>query len=144
MGFLLCGNPAVATDGTYYAGADMTRVSAISCPDNLTFDARGNLWIATDGQPGTIRVNDGIFAVPVDGPDRGYLRQFLSGPAGAEVTGPEFTPDNSTLFCSIQHPGEGGTLASPTSRWPNGGSSFARASVVAVYKAAPGPKTVGT
>ena len=142
--FLLCGNPAVPADGTYYAGFDMTRVSAISCPDNLTFDSRGNLWIATDGQPGTIRINDGIFAVPVEGPDRGYLRQFMSCPAAAEVCGPEFTPDSSTLFCAIQHPGEGGTLSNLTSHWPDGSTTVPRSSVIAMYRGIPGTVTVGT
>jgi secreted PhoX family phosphatase len=141
--FLLAGNPAVSSDGTYYAGFDTSRVSAISCPDNLVFDSRGNLWIATDGQPGTIRVNDGIFAVPVDGPDRGFLRQFMSAPVAAEVCGPEFTPDNTTLFCAIQHPGEGGTLARMTSNWPDGSGAPPRASVIAIYKSTPGPKTIG-
>jgi secreted PhoX family phosphatase len=143
--FLLCGRPSVAADGTYYAGYDTTKVSPISCPDNLTFDRKGNLWIATDGQPGTIQQNDGIFAVPVAGPDRGYLRQFMSGPVGAEVCGPEFTPDNSTLFCAIQHPGEGGTISNPTSRWPDGGSTVAKSAVIAIYKTTPaGPRAVGS
>jgi secreted PhoX family phosphatase len=141
--FLLAGNPAVAADGTYYAGFDQTRVSAISCPDNLVFDNKGNMWIATDGQPGTIRLNDAIHAVPVDGTDRGYLRAFLTGPRGAEVTGPEFTPDNESLFCSIQHPGEGGTMAQPVSTWPEG-TAVPKPSVVVVTKSTPGPRTIGS
>jgi len=39
---------------------------------------------------------------------------------GSEVSGPVFTPDNTTLFLSIQHPGGGGTYAEPASRWPDG------------------------
>jgi secreted PhoX family phosphatase len=31
-----------------------------------------------------------------------------------EITGPYFTPDEQTLFCNVQHPGEG-TAASATS-----------------------------
>jgi secreted PhoX family phosphatase len=142
--FLLCGDPAVAADATFYAGFDKTRVSAISCPDNLTFDARGNLWISTDGQPSTMRVNDGIYAVPVEGPDRGYLRQFMSGPAAAEICGPEFTPNNSTLFCAIQHPGEGGSLSNLLSHWPDGGNSAPRSGVIAISKGSGGSGTVGT
>ena len=69
---------------------------------------------------GRCEVNDGLFAVPVDGPERGYLRQFFSGVPGCEVSGPVFTPDNTTLFLSIQHPGEGGTYLEPASRWPDG------------------------
>lgn len=140
--FLLCGDPSVEADGTYFAGFDKTQVSAISCPDNLTFDNQGNLWIATDGQPGTIRKNDGIFVVPVEGPERGFVRQLMSCPMAAEVCGPEFTPDNRTLFAAIQHPGEGGTIASPTSTWPDGNSP-ARPSVIAIVNAA-GTRVIGS
>jgi secreted PhoX family phosphatase len=61
---MLCGSPSVAADGTYFAGFDPSRVSPISSPDNITFDKQGNLWIATDGQTGTLGKNDGIYAVP--------------------------------------------------------------------------------
>jgi uncharacterized protein len=141
--FILCGDPSNPADQTYFAGFDPSRVSMISTPDNIAFDKRGNMWIATDGQPGTVQKNDGVFAVPVEGPDRGFLRQFMSSPVGAEVCGPEFSPDDETLFCAIQHPGEGGRLSQPTSRWPDGGSA-ARPSVIAITKTLPGPKTIGT
>jgi len=131
--FMLCGDPANPEDQVYFAGFDPSLVSPISSPDNITFDRAGNLWIATDGQPGTFRKNDGIFAVPVQGPERGFLRQFLSGPRGAEICGPEFTPNGTTLFCAIQHPGEGGTLDQPTSTWPDG-TTPPRPSVVVVTR----------
>ena len=60
-------------------------MSALSSPDNLTFDLDGNLWISTDGQPSTFKSNDGLYAVPVAGPDRGYVKQFFSGLPGGEV-----------------------------------------------------------
>jgi secreted PhoX family phosphatase len=128
--FCLCGDPNDPTDGTFFAGWQGF-VSPVSCPDNIAFDAEGNLWIATDGQPGTLQRADGIFAVPVEGPQRGFLRQFMSSPNASEVCGPEFTPDNRTLFCAIQHPGEGGTVNAPVSIWPDGVSP-ARPSVVAI------------
>lgn len=114
--FLLCGDPA--DESTYFAGFPKDQVSAISSPDNITFDMNGNLWISTDGQPNTMEVNDGLYAVPVDGPERGYLRQFFSAVPGSEVSGPIFTPDNTSLFLSIQHPGEGGTFEQPITSWP--------------------------
>jgi secreted PhoX family phosphatase len=129
--FLLCGDPNNPADGTFFGGFEGS-VSSISSPDNIAFDSQGNLWIATDGQPGTLAKNDAIYAVPVEGPDRGWLRQFMSGPLGCEVCGPEFTPDNLTLFCAIQHPGEGGTVNNPVSVWPDGVSP-ARPSVVAIF-----------
>lgn len=49
---LIAGDP---TDpSTYFAGYDRNQVSPISCPDNVTFDKAGNLWISTDGMPGTL------------------------------------------------------------------------------------------
>jgi secreted PhoX family phosphatase len=47
------------------------------------------------------------------------VQQFFSSVAGSEVCGPEFTPDNRTLFLAIQHPGEGGTFEKPISTWPD-------------------------
>jgi uncharacterized protein len=88
--------------------------------DNITFDAAGNLWIATDGQPSALKANDGIYAVPTDGPQRGLLRQFMSGVLGAEMASLAFNPDSTALFLSVQHPGEGGTLEAPISNWPDG------------------------
>lgn len=130
--FMLCGEPGVATDGTFFAGFDPSQVSPISSPDNIAFDQQGNLWIATDGQINTFRKNDGVFVVPTAGPQRGFLRQFLSGIPGGEVASLVLSPDNRTLFASIQHPGEGSTYDSPTSTFPDGGKP--RPAVVAVRK----------
>jgi secreted PhoX family phosphatase len=127
--FLLCGDPT--DESTYFAGFPKEMISKIACPDNITFDAEGNLWISTDGQPGTLEINDGIYAVPTEGPERGYLRQFFSGVPGAEVSGPIFTPDNTTLFAAVQHPGEGGTYEEPITSWP-GTSGTARPALVAI------------
>jgi uncharacterized protein len=132
--FILCGDPSNPDDGAFFASCNPSRVSPISSPDNITFDAEGNLWIATDGQPSTLQQHDGIYAVPVAGAERGCLRQFLSGPVGCELCGPEFSPDGTTLFCAIQHPGEGGTVEQPLSTWPDG-TTPPRPSVIAVVKA---------
>lgn len=51
-------------------------------------------------------VDDGLSAVPVAGPERGYLRQFFSAVPEAEVSGPICTPDNTTLVL-IQAEGGG-------------------------------------
>jgi hypothetical protein len=115
--FLLCGH--VSDETTDFAGYDKAMVSSISSPDNICFDLAGNMWIATDGQPSAIGANDGFFVVPVEGQQRGRVIQFFSSVAGSEVCGPEFTPDNTSLFLAIQHPGEGGTYDRPTSYWPD-------------------------
>lgn len=142
--FLLAGDPAggrlitgldrVQTDSAYYAGcSDAAGLSAIGSPDNIGFDRAGNLWMVTDGaQPGG--GNNGCWVAPTTGPSRGRLQQFMSGPVGCEVCGCEFSPDDETLFISIQHPGEGGTTAEPRSHWPDGGNSQPRASVIAIRK----------
>ena len=36
--------------------------------------------------------------------------------AGRTLT---ITPDGKTMFCNVQHPGEDGTIAAPTSHWPD-------------------------
>ena len=39
-------------------------------------------------------------------PATGETRRFLTGPTNCEVTGVALTPDGTTMFVSIQHPGE--------------------------------------
>jgi len=127
---LVCGDPAAAD--TYFAGFDKTKVSPISCPDNLAFDSHGNLWISTDGN--ALDSNDGLFAVALEGPNRGEVKQFLTVPLGAETCGPVITDDLVTV--SVQHPGENddNSIDNPLSRWPEGGNGTARPSVVAVWR----------
>jgi secreted PhoX family phosphatase len=132
--FMLCGDPSKDSN-TYFAGCDKGKISPVSRPDNIIFDRKGNLWMATDGQPTSLKRNDGIYAVPVQGPDRGFVRQFLSAVPGAEVASLDMTPDNRSLFAAIQHPGEGSKnldQANLTSRWPDG--DFPRPSIVAITK----------
>ena len=128
---LVCGDPAAAD--TYFAGFDKAKVSPISCPDNLAFDSHGNLWISTDGN--ALDSNDGLFAVALEGPNRGETKQFLTVPLGAETCGPVVTDDLVTVC--VQHPGENddNSIDNPLSRWPEGGNGTARPSVVAVWKA---------
>ncbi|HWN34509.1 MAG TPA: PhoX family phosphatase [Pseudonocardia sp.] len=127
---LVCGDPA-APD-TYFGGFDKTQVSPISCPDNLDFDSHGNLWIATDGN--ALKSNDGLFAVPLDGPERGRVKQFLTVPVGAETCGPVVT--DRFVLVSVQHPGEadGASADQPVSHWPDGGDSQPRPAVVCVTR----------
>ncbi|MEV6494740.1 PhoX family phosphatase, partial [Actinoplanes sp. NPDC051633] len=127
---IVCGDPA--DPSTYFAGYDKTKVSPISCPDNVAFDSTGNLWIATDGN--ALDSNDGLFATALDGPERGHLKQFLTVPVGAETCGPFITGDDRSVFVAVQHPGEitGATLDNPASTWPDG--DFAKPAVVVTWR----------
>ncbi|MHC2997813.1 PhoX family protein [Microbacterium sp. HJ5] len=138
---LLCGDPNVFAN-SYFAGFPKHLVSPISCPDNVAFDSAGNLWISTDGAPSTIGYNDGLFLVPLEGAERGHVQQFLSVPREAETCGPVIHDQEGLVFVAVQHPGEGGTVASPTSLFPDYGSAepgdvpnAPRPSVVQVYRA---------
>jgi secreted PhoX family phosphatase len=90
------------------------------------------MWISTDGN--ALDSNDGLFAVALDGPNRGETKQFLTVPLGAETCGPIITDDLVTVC--VQHPGENddNSVDNPLSRWPEGGNGTARPSVVAVWK----------
>jgi uncharacterized protein len=115
--FILAGDPT--DSGTWYSGYDGD-VSPFAAPDNLTFDNDGNIWISTDGMPNNLPGNDGLFAAPTAGDERGRSMQFFSTVPGAECSGPIFNPDNTALWVSVQHPGEEGTLEEPLSLWPDG------------------------
>jgi secreted PhoX family phosphatase len=110
-----------------------------SSPDNLVFDKAGNLWVVTDISTSRLNrdneyafhKNNAMFMVPTSGPNRGIAFRFANGPVECEITGPYFTPDERTLFCNAQHPGEttGITATAPgifgqettyTSWWPEG------------------------
>lgn len=68
------------------------------------------------------------------------LRRFLVGPVQCEITGVDTTPDGRTLFVGIQHPGDDGTAAAPTSHWPDsqagtpGATVRPRSAIVAITK----------
>jgi secreted PhoX family phosphatase len=83
--------------------------TVLSAPDNIAFDGRGRLWIATDGERWKDKkapIPNGLYACAVDGPARAQVKFFFNVPKGAELTGPEFTPNGETLFVAVQHPGE--------------------------------------
>lgn len=139
---LLCGDPAV-TGYTYFAGFPKQLVSPISCPDNVAFDSAGNLWISTDGQPGTIGYNDGLFRVPLEGAERGNVQQFLAVPREAETCGPVIHDTDGMVFVAVQHPGEDGAVGAQHSYFPDyvpthdvaaGTFAVPRPSVVQVFR----------
>ncbi|MGP3998596.1 PhoX family protein [Streptomyces sp. 8N706] len=128
--FLVCGDPE--DPNTYFGGFPKEKVSPISCPDNITFDAYGNLWISTDGN--ALGSHDGLFGVATAGDRRGEVRQFLTVPKGAETCGP-IVQDKRVLI-AVQHPGEidGASVEKPASTWPDGPGELVRPSVVGVWR----------
>lgn len=129
--FLVAGDPA--DPATYFAGFPKDRVSPISCPDNVAFDAHGNLWISTDGN--ALGTHDGLFGVATKGDRRGELKQFLTMPNGAETCGPII--QERRVLVAVQHPGEvdGASVENPASAWPDGTGKIVRPAVVAVWRA---------
>jgi hypothetical protein len=117
-------------------------VGWLSCPDNCAFDSRGRIWIATDGADDAAGLVDGLYAADTAGRGRALTRLFYQAPTGAEVAGPRFTPDDTTLFLSIQHPGEdpGSSYDDPSTRWPDFQPHLPpRPSVVAITRRGGGP-----
>lgn len=133
--FLLGGNPNDPEDGAMYLG-EVSKNGWLSTPDNCAFDAKGRIWITTDGQPKS-GMSDSVYAADTQGPGRGLTRCFFNAPTGAEICGPTFTPDYRTLFLAIQHPGDdtGSTFDAPSTRWPDFADGMPpRPSVVAITK----------
>jgi uncharacterized protein len=114
--------------------------SGFSCPDNLTFDSKGNLWVLCDISRSKLNTgeqipfkNNAMFMIPTLGEHAGKAFQFASGPVHSEMCGGSFTPDEQTMFVSVQHPGEGSrSVSDPTSRWPNYSDDEPRPAVVAI------------
>jgi uncharacterized protein len=87
-----------------------TKGDLYACPDGITFDARGVLWIQTDAHAtqmykGELK-NIGNNQMLACDPRTGDTRRFLTGPTHCEITGCAFTPDGRTMFINVQHPGE--------------------------------------
>ena len=65
------------------------------------------MWVATDGA-NDFDLADGIYGVDTDGAARALPQLLFACPTGAEVSGPCFTPDGTTLF--VVGPAPGGRL----------------------------------
>ena len=102
---------------------------AFACPDTLALDQRGVLWIGTDVGSGSLNKGEmarlGNNQLLACDPASGEVRRFLVGPVGAEIAGCSFTPDGTTMFVNVQHPGESprerSDPAAPSrhSNWPD-------------------------
>ena len=124
-----CGDPSVAAVGATFSSATSPD-GWFGMPDNCAVDNMGRLWIATDGNSGvTTGRSDGVWAMETEGALRGTSKHFFRVPAGGELCGPYFTPDDTTMFVAVQHPGQEGenwpafgrasTFDDPSTRWPD-------------------------
>ncbi|MEM7554678.1 MAG: alkaline phosphatase PhoX [Cyanobacteria bacterium P01_A01_bin.84] len=111
----------LATGGEPQAGGH-----GFANPDNLLLDSRSNVWMVTDISTGKLNNavksrtsdkgkvtnssgiygNNTIWYIPTSGDRQGKAFLFGIGPMECEVTGPCFSPNEDTIFLSIQHPGE--------------------------------------
>ncbi|WP_205761285.1 PhoX family protein [Arthrobacter mobilis] len=140
---LVAGDPA-ADESVYFSGYPADQVQPVSCPDNLAFDSAGNLWISTDGQPGTIQRNDALYRVTMEGPEYGRVEQFMAVPIDAETCGPLIHDEDGLVFVAVQHPGEDGSWDAPRSLFPDyvtpgstprkGDAALPRPSVIQMYR----------
>jgi secreted PhoX family phosphatase len=133
--FLAAGKPGMDAGAIYHRA--VSNDGWLSCPDNVAFDSKGRMYIATDGAPGAAGVADGVYAADTTGTGRALTKLFFQAPIGAEVCGPLIAPDDQTMFLAIQHPGEtsGSTFEKPSTRWPDFADGVPpRPSVVVVTK----------
>ncbi len=108
--FLFAGDPAYPA----FAGVDVVPADQplFGSPDGIWVDPDGLVWIQTDisnsSQNLASRGYDGIGnnQMLVANPVTGEVKRFLTGPRGCEITGVITTPDQTTMFVNVQHPGE--------------------------------------
>jgi len=142
---LTCGDPAVAAVGASFS-TDTTKNGWFGMPDNAVVDSAGRLWVATDGNgPDVTGRTDGLWAVDTEDEARRTSKLFYRVPHGAELCGPCFTPDDTTAFVAVQHPGDDGPdwpafgrrsyYEDLSTRWPDFKPDMpVRPSVVAITK----------
>ncbi|MGE0547445.1 MAG: PhoX family phosphatase [Kofleriaceae bacterium] len=91
-------------------------------PDNLVIDREGGVWFGTDGYFGSSgkKTADAIYYLDLDpthkttsSPSYGLAFRIAATPSDAEATGPQFAPSMTSMFFSVQHPGE-----DQQSSWP--------------------------
>lgn len=114
-----------------------------ACPDGIWCDADSRLWIQTDisesvQNKGDMKVFGNNQMLAAD-PKTGEIRRFLTGPLGQEITGVITTPDQTTMFINVQHPGAPTTpddfaAGKWLSHWPDGGNAVPRSGTIVITR----------
>jgi uncharacterized protein len=125
------------------AGRALNADSIFACPDGLWMDADSRLWIQTDiGESeqnrGDLKVVGNNAMLAAD-PRTGEIRRFLTGPIGQEVTGVITTPDQTTMFVNLQHPGattsrQDFAAGKYVSSFPDGAGKVPRSATLVITK----------
>lgn len=138
--FVIAGD--VATSRTF-DGQALGEDNIFACPDGLWFDPDARLWIQTDIGEEQQNTGDhepmGNNQMLAADPRTGEIRRFLTGPVGQEVTGITITPDQTTLFVGLQHPGatttaEEWAAGTIRSHYPDGGSAIPRSVTLVITR----------
>ncbi len=134
------GDPSLADPGKH----GNIKGDIFGSPDGLWFDPAGRLWIQTDVSTGALNRGDyagvGNNQMLCADPATGRIRRFLTGPKGCEVTGVVMTPDGTSMFVNIQHPGETASERSDpaqplaVSNWPDGAAASRPRSATVVIR----------
>ncbi len=123
--FVLAGDPRLAAANLH---GDI-QGDTFSSPDGIGVDPQGRLWVQTDASTSASTTNTfGNNAMYYVDPQTKESRRFLVGPDGCEITGLTWTPDLTTFFVNIQHPG---------GSWPSnvqGNSLPARSATLAIRR----------
>jgi hypothetical protein len=110
-------NPGASLDFTFHAawrGSLAAGTFDAANPDNIAIDSSGDVWFGTDGNFGADKQDALYYLEQNADPAASRAWRITTMPSDAENTGPAFTPDERTLFFSVQHPAED-LVAAPAS-----------------------------
>ncbi|HEY8206610.1 MAG TPA: alkaline phosphatase PhoX [Myxococcaceae bacterium] len=114
-------NPAASATFTYgraWKGTVGRGLYDAAMPDNLIVDKQGGVFFGTDGNFGVNGHSDALYYLDLDPANAtgapgvvgegtfGKGLRIAAVPSDAEATGPAFNSDMTSLFLSVQHPGE--------------------------------------
>lgn len=141
------GSPSDGDSDTNLSG--LTDLNQFASPDGLSFDQRGILWVQTDNGASEVaeETNDQMLAIVpstlvdtqgkqtvVSGDNQMELKRFFVGPNDCEVTGFAISPDYTSVFANIQHPGNWPYSTNAAEQTPTGVTLRPRAATVVIRK----------